>query len=146
MLGFLGDVRYGWSPALSLKDEGAVRRATGAFPFRSGNAWSGGGQGSSRQNSVALQRMLRLLLVTRDERAPGLRAKRLGGLPDHFELAVVLDLADHHRLVQVVVALVHDQRVAGWRLEALPGHRLANLVDLGAPGLFTACAHMWMPT
>ncbi len=35
MLGFLGDVRYDRSPALSLKDEGAVRRATGAFPFRS---------------------------------------------------------------------------------------------------------------
>jgi hypothetical protein len=57
------------------------------------------------------------------------------GLVDDVELAVGLHLADHHRLVQVVVALVHRQREAARRLEGLAVHRRADLVDLDGLGL-----------
>ena len=50
---------------------------------------------------------LLLAFVAGNERAPRLRTDRALGLPDHVELTVALDLADHHRLVQMVVGLVH---------------------------------------
>ena len=53
-------------------------------------------------SSVALHRVIRLLVIAFDERAPRLCADRSIGFPDHGELPVLLDLADHHRLVQVM--------------------------------------------
>ncbi len=45
-----------------------------------------------------------------DVRAPRLGLDRARRLPHHVELAVGLDLADEHRLVQVVVLRVHRRR------------------------------------
>src|SRR5438067_858392 len=72
---------------------------------------------------TTLELQVLLALVTLDVRAPWLRANRFLALPDDGELAVALDLADHHRLVQVVVGRVHHQRVAGRRLVGLAAHR-----------------------
>src|SRR6201991_3285329 len=44
-----------------------------------------------------------LLLVTGDKRAPRLRANRGLRFPDHIELPIAANLADHHGLVQMVV-------------------------------------------
>ena len=57
--------------------------------------------------SRLLRRARRLLVVAFDVRAPRLGLDRARRLPHHVELAVGLDLADEHRLVQVVVLLVH---------------------------------------
>src|SRR5215472_1195347 len=46
-----------------------------------------------------------------------------------LELAVLQDLADQHRLVRVLVVLVHLDLAAG-REELLPVHRLPHRVDL----------------
>ena len=51
---------------------------------------------------VALHGVVRLFVIAGNVRAPGLGADRFLGLPHHRELPVGLDLADHHRLVQVV--------------------------------------------
>src|SRR5690554_1958988 len=74
-------------------------------------------------------------LVALDERTPRLGADRLLGLPDDVELTVLAHLADQHRLVQVVVGLVHRQREAGRRLEGLAAHGLDDLVGVGGAGL-----------
>ena len=84
---------------------------------------------------VRYELQLLLAFVTRDERAPRLGANRTFGLPYDVELTVSLDFADHHRLVQVVIGLVHGQREPGRRLERLAGHCYANLVDVGGPRL-----------
>src|ERR1700704_5018573 len=63
-----------------------------------------------------------LAFVARDERAPWLGADRTLGLPHHVELTVARDFADHDRLVQVMVGLVHRQGEGGRRLEGLGGH------------------------
>ena len=76
-----------------------------------------------------------LALVLGDVGAPRLGLDRARRLPHHVELAVGLDLADEHRLVQVVVLLVHLRRDAARRLEGLAGHRGDHLVGVGALGL-----------
>src|SRR5688572_3760680 len=73
-----------------------------------------------------------LLVVARDKRAPGLRLHRALGLPDDRELAVGLHFADVHRLVQVMVLLVHLGDEARGRLEGLAVDRGPHLVDLEA--------------
>ena len=74
---------------------------------------------------------IRLAFVARDIRTPRLRAHRGLRLPHDVELAVAANFADHHRLVQMVVA-VHRQREARRRGEVLADHRDAHLVDVGA--------------
>ena len=64
-------------------------------------------------------RLVLLLVVAGDERAPRLGLHRALGLPHHVELAVGLHFADEHRLVQVVVLLVHLRGDARGRLEGL---------------------------
>src|SRR6267142_6549525 len=73
-----------------------------------------------------------LLVVARDERAPGLGLDRPLGLPHDVELAVALHLADEHRLVEVVVLLVHLGGDARGRHEGLARHRRGHLVDVEA--------------
>src|SRR5260221_5789818 len=73
-----------------------------------------------------------LLVVARDERAPGLGLDRARRLPDDVELAVGRDLADEHRLVQVVVFRVHRRDEPSRRLEGLPGHGGDDLVGVEA--------------
>src|SRR5262252_858476 len=62
-----------------------------------------------RSESERRSSALGTLLIARDVRAPGLGANRLAGLPHHRELPLPLHLADHHRLPEVVVGLVHLQ-------------------------------------
>src|SRR3972149_8700416 len=71
-----------------------------------------------------------LLVVTRDEWAPGLRLDWPGRLPDDVELAVRLHFPDEHGLVQVMIFLVHLRGDAGGRLEGLAGHCGNDLVDV----------------
>jgi hypothetical protein len=74
--------------------------------------------------------------------APRLGLDRAGRLPDHVELAVGLDLADEHRLVQVVVLLVHLGQVMPRALKVWPAMAAMTLsvsVDLA---FSTACFHM----
>src|SRR5450830_1144442 len=47
-----------------------------------------------------------------------------------------LDFADHHRFVQVMVALVHFQGIAGRCLEGLAGHGGDDLVSISGVRLF----------
>lgn len=84
----------------------------------------------------ALDRLVRLGRIAFDVRAPWLGFHRAGRLPDHVELAVGLDLADEHRLVQVVVLLVHLRQDARRRLEGLAGHGGNHLVGVGRFGFF----------
>src|SRR5919204_524312 len=63
------------------------------------------------------RRLVLLLVVARDERAPRLRLDRSLGLPHHVELAVGLHFADEYRLVEVVVLLIHLGGNARRRLE-----------------------------
>src|ERR1700737_3170733 len=72
--------------------------------------------------------LLRVPLVAGGERAPGPGADRTAGLPDHVELAVRLDLADHHRLPEVMVGLVHLESEPRGRGEGLAGHGFANVI------------------
>jgi hypothetical protein len=67
-----------------------------------------------------------LLGIAFDVRAPWLGFHRAGGLPDHVELTVSLDLADEYRLVQVVVFLVHLGDDARGCLEGLAGQGLGT--------------------
>src|SRR5258706_852522 len=78
------------------------------------------------------RRLVLLLFVAGNERAPRLALDRTRRLPDHVELAVGLHFADEHRLVQVVVLLVHLRGNARGRLEGLAGHRRAHLGDVEA--------------
>ena len=59
------------------------------------------------------------------------------GLPHHVELTVILNLANHHRLVQVVVGLVHGQGVTRRRGKGLTGHGFADFVDVRGFGFFS---------
>src|SRR6201996_362032 len=54
---------------------------------------------------------IRLARVAGDKRTPRLRTNRRFGAPHHVELTVGTYFADHHRLVQVVVA-VHREHEA----------------------------------
>src|ERR1700748_2618709 len=77
---------------------------------------SGSSPTSSSGAQAAEQRARRadrvgLLVVTGDIRAPRLGADRRLGPPDDIELTVRPDFADHHRFVQMVVA-VHLEREA----------------------------------
>src|SRR5690606_9374437 len=90
--------------------------------------------GAWRAASALLGHVL-LLLVAGDVRAPRVGADRARRLPDHAELAVGLDLADEHRLVQVVVALVHLRDEARRRFESLARHRVDHLVHVRGAGL-----------
>ena len=51
----------------------------------------------------AFHRLIRLLVVAFDVRAPWLGLHGARRLPHHIELAIGLDLADEHRLVQVMI-------------------------------------------
>src|SRR5690349_6562283 len=51
--------------------------------------------------------------------APRLGANRAVGLPDDVELAVAFDLANVHRLVQVVVGTIHGERETRGSFESL---------------------------
>src|SRR4029453_8108998 len=72
-----------------------------------------------------------LLRAVWDERAPRLGADRSFRLPHDAELAVALDLADHHRLPQVVVLGVHLHVESRRRLHVLEADRLTNGGDVG---------------
>ena len=61
---------------------------------------------SAKVRLLAVRNVL-LLVVAGDVGAPGLGANRALGFPHHVELAVSLHFADEHRLVQVMVLLVH---------------------------------------
>src|SRR3990172_5888201 len=78
------------------------------------------------------RRLVLLLVVAGDERAPRLGLDRALGLPHHVELAVSLHFADEHRLVQVVVLLVHLGHDARGRLEGLAVGGDAHLVHVEA--------------
>src|SRR3990167_2391449 len=80
---------------------------------------------------LLLHRLIRLARIAFDVRAPWLGFDRAGGLPDHVELAVGLDLANEHRLVQVVVLLIHLAHHAARRLEGLARHGGDDLVHIG---------------
>src|SRR5690606_2556039 len=74
---------------------------------------------ASAKSSWRRRRMASDVLATfvaGNERRPGLGPDRTLRPVDDRELPVGLDLADHHRLVQVVIALVHGQREARRRL------------------------------
>src|SRR3989442_3814423 len=73
-----------------------------------------------------------LLVVARDERAPRLGLDRPLGLPHYVELAVALHFADEHRLVEVVVLLVHLGGDARRRLEGLARHGRGHGCDVEA--------------
>ena len=88
-----------------------------------------------------LQLLLGLRFGRRDVRAPRVRLDQPAVI-DNVELAVRLDLADHHRLGHVVVG-AHHHVEPGRRADLLADHRLADRVDIGRAGLVTACAHMW---
>ena len=94
------------------------------------------GEGDYHDARPGIQTQLHVLLafVTGDERAPRLRAYRSFGFPYNLELTVWLDLTNHHRLVQVVVGLVHLQGEPRRRLDCLPCHRYANLVHIRGAG------------
>src|SRR5438552_6378060 len=72
-----------------------------------------------------------LLVVARDERAPRLRLDRSLGLPHHVELVVGFHLADEHRLVEMVVLLVHLGRDSRRRREGLSRHGSGDLREIG---------------
>src|SRR5690606_6341529 len=76
-----------------------------------------------------------LLVVARDVGAPWLGLHGGRCLPHHVELAIALDLADEHALVQVVVLVVHLRDDAARCLEGLAGHGLGHGVHLGGLGL-----------
>src|SRR5260221_1503397 len=65
------------------------------------------------------RRLVLLLVVAGDERAPRLGLDLPRRLPHHVELAVGLYFADEHRLVQVVVLLLQFRGDARGRLEGL---------------------------
>src|SRR2546421_720794 len=79
-----------------------------------------------------LLRLVLLLVVAGDERAPRLRPDRSFGLPDHVELAVRFHFADEHGLVQMVILFVHLDGEPIWRLERLPAHRGDDLIGIEA--------------
>ena len=83
---------------------------------------------------LLLRRLVRLAGVTLDVRAPWLRFDRARCLPYHVELAVGLDFADEHALVQMVVLLIHLARDAARCLEGLAGHGGDHLVNFGGLG------------
>src|SRR2546423_1206954 len=88
--------------------------------------------GARDQPTSLLLRFVLLDVVAGDERAPGLRLDRALRLPHDVELAVCFHFADEHRLVQMVILLIHLHGESVRSLERLAAHRSDNLVRVEA--------------
>src|SRR5579864_5713330 len=89
-------------------------RAASAYPWK----------GPVRRPFAALREVL----------APRIGPDRIDRLPDHLELSVGVDLADHRGLGKMVVRR-HDLFEPAGRPDPLAIHRLPNRIDVSGPRL-----------